>query len=160
MKILFTYYFCFVKFVSCECLTTTPISWGYKTVVYYCRLLKEYMRKNHHFSQKFDINSQVTLVRKCSLATSLRTWSLNDWKIQRVELMPSSWSPFMCTSYKEKCWNGFWHILFNFFSQNGVYVWTSMAFRTNDDDHGHIHGIVDDILTIFTRDICMLQCKQ
>jgi hypothetical protein len=56
--------FSFVKLANCECLTTTPVSWGHKPVVCCCRLLEKYKKKNHHFPQKFDINPRVTLVGK------------------------------------------------------------------------------------------------
>jgi hypothetical protein len=60
-----------------------------KTIVYYCRLLEDSRKENHHISREFDINPQITLVGEnfsCCITLHLESQRVAFW---RVDLLPS-----------------------------------------------------------------------
>jgi hypothetical protein len=61
-------------------LPTTPVNSGHKNIVYHCRLIEEYMRKNRHYPREVDINPRVMLAGKTFLAASLYAWSPTSGK--------------------------------------------------------------------------------
>jgi hypothetical protein len=50
-----------------------------KLVVFFCRLVEEDKKKNHHFSREFDIKLRVTLVGGNALSSLFYAWNPNKW---------------------------------------------------------------------------------